>query len=152
VAGRSPTVLPLLFEWPSHEPFVLSFRCRATLYLSLGSFSHVRDCGLYRPKKDCPVVIEGCVSSNIAATIPPASPSQRQRQTRHSPRFRQAPAISKKSFRSLPRRHYGHRPHPLPPRPSDRRKRSSSSRLHGEIVVVHNGIIENYLELRTAPA
>ena len=33
-------------------------------------------------------------------------------------------------------------------RPSHGRKRSSASRLQGEIVVVHNGIVENYLALK----
>ena len=42
------------------------------------------------------------------------------------------------------------RPHPLgDPRPSERGERPSPRRLHGRIVVVHNGIIENYLALKS---
>ena len=42
-----------------------------------------------------------------------------------------------------------HRPHPLGhARTSHRGKRASSPRLPGDIVVVHNGIVENYLQLK----
>ena len=64
----------------------------------------------------------------------------RRRQTAQS---RRSPASE------AARRHLRHRPHALGhARPADRRKRASSSRLHGPIVVVHNGIVENYLELK----
>ena len=53
--------------------------------------------------------------------------------------------LAKRSARGRVR----HRPHALgDARPADGRERASASRLHGRIVVVHNGIIENYLELK----
>jgi len=47
-----------------------------------------------------------------------------------------------------PRWHLRHRPHPLGQHGRPPRRTLTPPRLHGEIVVVHNGIIENYVQLK----
>ena len=106
--------------------------------------------GYVGPKPVLPVLMEGLRNaSSIAATIRRASRVVRdgQMQIRRS-----AGKLSNLEDVLAQRPHPGrlrHRTHALGDAwPSDRGERASAPRLHGRIVVVHNGIIENYLELK----
>jgi carbonic anhydrase/acetyltransferase-like protein (isoleucine patch superfamily) len=90
-----------------------------------------------------------CASSSTAATIRPASRSVKNGEMLIR---RSAGKLSKLDdvlAKDPVDGRVRHRPYALGhARQAHGRERASASRLHGRIVVVHNGIIENYLELK----